>query len=154
MTICSHEHMFIRTYVVQSVELWTSCGSCGTDGTIGESGEQRGQDRGGAKPLQVSTRGRHSVDPWSTHRPPLGTPRYGEVFLKAAWRGVRPTPLKTPRASGELVPHPNARSTFVDLTKGVRQKFGERSRIPLPGCAPKGSYFASAVAEASHSGAL
>ena len=61
---------------------------------LGESGEQRGQDRGGAKPLQVSTRGRHSVDPWSTHRPPLGTPRYGEVFLKAAWRGVRPTPLK------------------------------------------------------------
>ena len=89
MTICSYEHMFIRTYVVQSVELWTSCGSCGT------IGEQRGQDQRGGKALQVSTRGRHSVDPWSTHRPPLGTPRYGEVFLKAAWRGVRPTPPLT-----------------------------------------------------------
>ena len=37
------------------------------------------------------------VDPRSTHRPPLGTPRYGEVFLKATWRGVRPTPLKNPQ---------------------------------------------------------
>ena len=41
--------------------------------------------------------------------------------------------------------------------KGTRkawQKFGQGFRVPLREGAPKGSYFGSAVAEPSHSGAL
>ena len=112
---------------------------------------------------QSSTRGRRAGNL-------LGTPRYGEVFLKVVWRGVGPTPLKP---ESQWIPStPNRQTNFLLIsqkglaenlasappprkrTRKAWQKFGQGFRVPLREGSPKGSYFASAVAETSHSGAL
>ena len=133
---------------------------------LGESGEQRELDQARALVLivegqspspcrpavdTVPTRGRHKS------RPPIGTPRYGEVFLKAAWRGVRPTPLKNPQEQRTTWPHTfESPWTFKRGSPKIRQALprplqedaGGLPKIwralprPLAGTAPKGSYFA------------
>ena len=92
-----------------------------------------------------------------THRPPLGTPRYGEVFLKAAWRGVRPTPLKNPQEQRTTWPHTfespwtfkrGSPKIWRALPRPLQEDAEGLPKIwralprPLAGTAPKGSYFA------------
>ena len=71
---------------------------------------------------QASTRGRRAGTL-------LGTPRYGEVFLKVAWRGVGPTPLKP---WSQWIPStPNRQTNFLLISqKGLAENLA--SAPPLP----------------------
>ena len=59
------------------------------------------------------------VDPRSTHRLPLGTPRYGEVFLRHPGGGSGRPPSKPPGAADRLV---RTLSKVHGLSKAARHK--------------------------------
>ena len=94
-------------------------------------GTSLGTSRGGAKPLPVSTRGRHRVDPRSTHK--QATNRNSSLrgsIPKGGLEGGQADPPQTPRAVEEYFHTLMRDQLFVDLTKGARLKFGERPRPP------------------------
>ena len=71
---------------------------------------------------QASTRGRRAGNL-------LGTPRYGEVFLKVAWRGVGPTPLKP---ESQWIPStPNRQTNFLLISqKGLADNLARAPPLP------------------------
>ena len=111
-----------------------------------------GTARGWAKPLHAR---RPAVDTQAAIR---NSSLRGSI-PKAPWRGVRPTPLKTPRSCRPLGPHTfESPWTFKSglpqkcggrsrvpckLTRRAHQKFGVRSRVPFLGRRRKADDFAT-----------
>ena len=111
----------------------------------GESGEQRGQDQARALVLLVERQSPSQCRPVVDTQPAFRNSSLRGSIPKGCLEGGRADPPQTLEPEDSILTQ-SPDQLFVDLTKGARRKFGERSASPARGRERPGKNLARASA--------